>query len=250
MQQPSRKRKTKKASKTKPHANGDFEAMPAMAQHAQPTRQLLSLPQLSQYFNSLVQLVPPRFYFDTAGEMVNLKHMKKRERELARAAIKTKGKVCTLMLNTWVSCPTHPAQANKRAKLNPEAAQTTLDIQKQHAQQREQQREAWLQDDEQPPGDDRQPAPSAQPAANHGLTLNLDTADASKEQLRERLRLKLEAFRAQRHAEERDKAADEARQWRRKKLSSGSGGGKPETANGGVLNGKGALGKRCVGACL
>lgn len=90
---PSRKKKTKKTSKAQPPANGNVESMPAIAKHAQPTRQLLSLPQLSQYFNSLVQLVPPRFYFDTAGELLDLKHMKKRDKEIAKAAIKTKGKV-------------------------------------------------------------------------------------------------------------------------------------------------------------
>ena len=93
MQPTPRKKKGKKAPKAKTPANSDVEAMPAMAQHAQPTRQLLSLPQLSQFFNSLVQLVPPRFYFDTSSELMDLKHMKKREKELAKAAIKTKGKV-------------------------------------------------------------------------------------------------------------------------------------------------------------
>lgn len=113
-------------------------------------------------------------------------------------------------------------------------------MQKEHAQQREQQREAWRLDDKQAATDGDEDAQPSQGPASHGLVLNLDTADASKEQLRERLRLKLDAFRANRHAEERNKAADEAKRWRQKKLA---GGGKAEASNG-VSESKATLGKR------
>ncbi len=250
---PNKKAKAKapKAPKA-PKASAQSNASNATA--TQPMRQLLSLPQLSQYFNSLVQLVPPRFYFDTSSEQLDLKHMKKRERELAKAAIKNKGKVtyCTstaLVVKPRVDHTPTQTQANKRAKLDPEAAQTTLDVQQQQAAARAQQRNAFLQGAAPSPSSNGATAattaavtntPATQPRT---LTLNLDSADASKEELRERLRLKIEACRAQRHAEERSKTADEAKAWREHKL--GGGGGDGKSKQGHKENGKGK--KRYVG---
>ena len=72
---------------------------------------------LSKYFDSLVDLVPPQFYHDSPHEHLNLKYLKKSE----RAAVKRQFK--------------EDYKKNKRAKLDPAQAQTSLGLQQQKAQQ-------------------------------------------------------------------------------------------------------------------
>lgn len=68
------------------------------------------------FFDHLVELVPAKHYFaDDAEAPVNLKYLKKDAKAAAKAAFKQQYK------------------ANKRAKLDPDQARTTLELQQQRA---------------------------------------------------------------------------------------------------------------------
>ena len=64
------------------------------------------------FFDRLVELVPAKYYLAAEQEPVNLKYLKKSARDEAKAAFKQQYK------------------ANKRAKLDPDTAQTTLQLQR------------------------------------------------------------------------------------------------------------------------
>lgn len=66
----------------------------------------------ARFFDHLVELVPAKYYLATDTEQVNLKYMKKSARDAAKAAFKQQHK------------------QNKRAKLDPDQAKTTLELQK------------------------------------------------------------------------------------------------------------------------
>jgi hypothetical protein len=67
----------------------------------------------AKFFDRLVNLIPAKFYLPQAdGERINLKYMKKSERDDARSALK------------------HIAKEAKRKKLDPEAAKSTVELQK------------------------------------------------------------------------------------------------------------------------
>lgn len=73
-----------------------------------------------RFFDHLADLVDPKYYYDDQREPVNMRFMKKTARSAAKAALKE-----------------HYKQ-NKRAKLDPDAAVTTVELQrsKQEAKQR------------------------------------------------------------------------------------------------------------------
>lgn len=66
----------------------------------------------SRFFDSLVQLVPPKYYLDTDADFVSHVFLKKSEKRALQQTIKAKRK------------------HGKRAKLDPDAAQTTLELQR------------------------------------------------------------------------------------------------------------------------
>ena len=72
------------------------------------------------YFDSLVDMIPARHYLDPEKETINLKHMKKADKKAVKRALKAEGR------------------KNKRQKLDPDAAVTTLQAQQQRAAQTEQ----------------------------------------------------------------------------------------------------------------
>lgn len=78
---------------------------------------MANLAEHAQFFDRLVDLVPPKYYHASDQELVNTKYLKKNAKAAAKQAMKQQGK------------------QNKRAKLNPDTAQTSLQIQQQHAQQ-------------------------------------------------------------------------------------------------------------------
>jgi hypothetical protein len=78
-----------------------------------------------RFFDHMADLIDPRFYYDDGRDPINLRYMKKAARNDAKAALKEKGK------------------QQKRTKLNPEAALTTVELQKkQQAAKQQQQQEA------------------------------------------------------------------------------------------------------------
>ena len=69
----------------------------------------------SAFFDSLVELVPARYYLEPDEPLKNLKYLKKAERKATKAAMKAQ------------------LRQNKRAKLDPSAAKSTLELQQARA---------------------------------------------------------------------------------------------------------------------
>ncbi|GAB4818093.1 hypothetical protein N2152v2_005139 [Parachlorella kessleri] len=174
----------------------------------------------SRFFDHLVELVPAKYYLAGEQEPLNLKYMKKSARDEAKAAFKQQYK------------------QNKRAKLDPGRAKTTLELQREQQQQQQQRQQANGQDGaaesdssgEEGGGDTgaaKTSAEAGRPAAVAGKApsatqLALPSGKPlSREELKEKLHKKLELFRQQRKAEEQHEKAEEAKQWREKKLDKG-----------------------------
>lgn len=152
------------------------------------------------FFDHLVELVPPRHYHDLDADRVSTKYMKKADRDAAKAAFRKQHK------------------QNKRDKLDPDKAQTALDVQRQLAQQQAQDRVGGGGG-----GGDDAAADAAAPDADTGdaagggrgpgLRLNL-TDSAPREELQQRLAAKVAALREARHAEERARKTEAAKRFR------------------------------------
>ena len=71
----------------------------------------------SKFFDSLVELVPAKYYFEAEEPLLNLKYLKKADRAAAKRALKEQ------------------YRKNKRARLDPDTAQTSLDVQRASAEQ-------------------------------------------------------------------------------------------------------------------
>lgn len=76
--------------------------------------------QNAKFFDRLVDLVPAKYYHPSDQELVNTKYLKKNAKAAAKQAMKEQYK------------------QNKRAKLNPDTAQTSLQIQRQKAERLQQ----------------------------------------------------------------------------------------------------------------
>lgn len=72
--------------------------------------------QNARFFDRLVDLVPAKYYHPSDQELVNTKYLKKNAKAAAKQAMKEQYK------------------QNKRAKLNPDTARTSLQIQQEQAQ--------------------------------------------------------------------------------------------------------------------
>ena len=70
----------------------------------------------SAFFDSLVELVPAKYYFEPEEPLLNLKYMKKADRAAAKRALKEQ------------------YRKSKRAKLDPDAVQSTLEVQQARAE--------------------------------------------------------------------------------------------------------------------
>lgn len=76
--------------------------------------------QHAKFFDRLVDLVPAKYYHPSDQELVNTKYLKKNAKAAAKQAMKEQYK------------------QNKRAKLNPDTAKTSLQIQQQQAERLQQ----------------------------------------------------------------------------------------------------------------
>lgn len=139
----------------------------------------------SRFFDSLVDAVPAKYYLHLDEGRVNLRFVKRGERERLRAQFKQQHK-----------------QA-RRAKLDPAQAKTTLQLQREMAEREAAERETAL---------------AAQAAAGAADAAGLEDGRA---QLRARLQQKLEGMRKQRKADESADKEQEAKQWREKALAKG-----------------------------
>lgn len=75
----------------------------------------INLTEHARFFDRLVDLVPPKYYHSSDVELVNTKYLKKSAKAAAKQAMKQQHK------------------QNKRAKLDPDTAKTSLQIQQQQA---------------------------------------------------------------------------------------------------------------------
>ncbi|GLC33579.1 hypothetical protein PLESTB_000091000 [Pleodorina starrii] len=156
----------------------------------------------ARFFDHLVELVPPRFYYDDDAR-VNTRFLKKEAREELKADVKFKAKIAKL------------------EKLDPDKAVTTLELQRRKAQGKADVNGA---DCLEPsgtgntiaaakPGKDGQAAGA--PAAT-GLNLQLSGASMSRNELLERLHKKVEEARQRRKASE--ETAAKAKEWKQNAL--------------------------------
>ena len=76
------------------------------------------------YFDSLVDMVPAKHYFEPETEALDLQYLKKADRKAAKRAMRQEGR------------------RNKRLKLDPTAAATSLQIQQQRAARKAQEAQA------------------------------------------------------------------------------------------------------------
>ncbi|KAK9827072.1 hypothetical protein WJX74_005562 [Apatococcus lobatus] len=157
---------------------------------------------LSKYFDSLVDLVPPQFYHDSPHEHLNLKYLKKSE----RAAVKRQFK--------------EDYKKNKRAKLDPAQAQTSIGLQQQKAQQQEAQKEgaegASSEEDEDGPSALGADLPSQNGKAGRIMKLAADGERPSMDALRDRLHQRIQVMRDQRNADQQGEQVRAAQEWRDK----------------------------------
>lgn len=116
-----------------------------------------SLGQHASFFNSLVELIPARFYHG-GEELLHLTGMKKAERAAAKQDLKEK------------------AKDNKRAKLDPDVPNTSLAVQQQHQQERVAQQQGGASDAH----------------ASEAGAVQLVPADSSRESLQAKLQAKIQ----------------------------------------------------------
>ena len=91
------------------------------------------LAQNAIFFDQLVDLVPAKYYHPSDKEVVNTKYLKKNAKAAAKQAMKEQYK------------------QNKRAKLNPDTAKTSLQIQQQQAEKLKQSDDSEEDEDDMPP---------------------------------------------------------------------------------------------------
>ncbi|PRW58169.1 surfeit locus 6-like protein [Chlorella sorokiniana] len=174
----------------------------------------------SRFFDHLVDLVPAKYYLDSGEDKVNLKYLKKSARDEAKAAFKQQYK------------------AAKRAKLDPEQAKGTVQLQREAAERAKerQQNGAAHSDSEEEDGDSGEDSGSEgegraqqhqqaqrgeQQQGAVGRLAIPKGKPPSREELQQRLQAKLEEMRKARKAEEQQQKARDAKQWRDKSLQEG-----------------------------
>ena len=135
------------------------------------------------FFDALVSMFPPHVYLEREDPVVNPAYLKKSEKAAARLAAKESSK------------------AAKRRKLDPNAARTTLELQKERLAKG---------DGAATGGRDDAPARTAPALA------------ASRDELRERLAKRLEDMRRLRKAAEQEAQANDALAWRKRARREGS----------------------------
>lgn len=141
---------------------------------------MLRLAEHSQFFDHLVELIPPKVYLASEQQSTGSSKYIHNKSEKAKAKAEAKE---------------HSKKA-RRTKLDPSSFKTTLDIQKEH---QEKEQIAFLSKEY-----NAFKLPSGERAATH-------------EQLRERLHQRLSALRAKRKADDASAAASQARDWQLKK---------------------------------
>ena len=186
----------------------------------------------SAFFDQLVELIPAKYYFSTEAspeEKIDLRFLKKGEKEKARTEIKKRSKEA------------------KRAQLNPATAKGTLEIQKIRAEllarKKEEanetvdgidvdesgssgigeEREGSVTSGEEYEGNVSSMSTSSSDEEAEIVVpetkSNGKMSDEKRELLRQRLQEKLENFRKQRKADEQGKKAKDAKEWRNKTLN-------------------------------
>ncbi|GBF94110.1 hypothetical protein Rsub_07097 [Raphidocelis subcapitata] len=185
-----------------------------------------------RFFDRLADLIDPRFYYDDEREPLNLRFMKKAARGAAKAALK------------------ESAKQGKRARLDPDAAVTTVELQRNRAEAKKAAAAGGGGagggapagggggGGGQPPDAQRggaaEPGPGSARQQGQGFRLNISSGPApSRDELLRRLHQRMEEARSQRNADDagagggKQKAkagrppkspADQAKAWRQQQL--------------------------------
>lgn len=158
------------------------------------------LAQNAIFFDQLVDLVPAKYYHPSDKEVVNTKYLKKNAKAAAKQAMKEQYK------------------QNKRAKLNPDTAKTSLQIQQQQAEKLKQSDDSEEDEDDMPPQAPQQSSaqqlqrPAQEQKPEPVKTLQLPAGDAlSHSDLQQKLQQRLQKLRDQRHADEEAKQPGKGR---------------------------------------
>lgn len=133
------------------------------------------------FFDRLVELIPAKHYLADPDDRVDLRHMKKKDRQAAKEQFKKQHK------------------ETKKASLDPSTAKGTLELLKLKSEAEEQARSAGADGD-------------ISAAAKGPI---------DREALRAKLQARLEDLRKQRKADEQEKKAESAKQWRDSALEQG-----------------------------
>lgn len=130
----------------------------------------------AKFFDRLVDLVPAKYYHPSDQELLNTKFLKKNAQAAAKQLMKEQYK------------------QNKRAKLNPDTAKTSLQIQQQQVEELRES-DSSEEDDAARPAQEHRPEPVR--------TLNLAAGGTpSHTTLQEKLQQRLQTLREQRHADD------------------------------------------------
>lgn len=152
------------------------------------------------FFDRLVELIPAKHYLADPDDRVDLRHMKKRDREEFREQFKKQHKEA------------------KKASLDPSTAKGTLELQKLKSAAEEVAKVAAAAEAAAASEADGRQQPNGQPAV-------IDGADAKgpfdREALRAKLQARLEEMRKLRKADEQGKKVQSAKQWRDSTLDEG-----------------------------
>ena len=130
----------------------------------------------AKFFDHLVSLIPPKYYFDDDKEKLNLQFMKKAERQAAKQQFKEQ------------------AKTNKKQKLDPDAPASSLEVQKLQLNPKAKQVDAPKDGEASTAG--RPPPLQQQLQQPHGggagHALNIAGGNVSREELRMKLHQKIE----------------------------------------------------------
>lgn len=153
------------------------------------------------FFDRLVELIPAKHYLADPDDRVDLRHMKKRDREEFREQFKKQHKEA------------------KKASLDPSTAKGTLELQKlKSAAEEDAKLAAAAEAAAAAQADGRQQPDGEAPAAVGGSE---PKGPFDREALRAKLQARLEEMRKQRKADEQGKKVQSAKQWRDSTLEEG-----------------------------
>ncbi|KAK9790733.1 hypothetical protein WJX73_002705 [Symbiochloris irregularis] len=181
------------------------EEQAAVTDDAAPSVSYATPAQHAAFFDSLIDLVPRKYYLEPDEPLLNLKHMKKAEKQAAKRQLKEE------------------YRKNKRAKMDPSLPQTTQEWQRLR-EERQRTGAAGAQAE----GADAEAAAAeldegggSRQAVPPRLQLS-ETNPATLDELRQRLQDRVQTMREKRKADDRQSGAKSAKAWRKNAVGKGA----------------------------